>query len=333
MVRPTAIWNRDSILELLARELARAAREGSSLCVMLAGIDQFKSLNNQHGASQGDLVLGEIAKRLSALMRPYDHIGRYSTEQLLIVAPSCKPEDGLSLAEKLRESVAQSPVEVAGTGIRATISLAVVTSADLASGGEEEFVRELEKMQYKAEASGGNRVEAVRSIASERRPRPKRRHIRLSVVVAGALVVGIVVLFFVAPAWTCAPFLLGDILDTSELPPPLPANCVPTTEVPSEATLRTLEVQREARGLMLRGTVTCKIPVSPGARSSRARDQQWLDNIYAGGTLQYRRQVLIAASQDAPGGTLFTVEQCLMPWWKYIDQSGGQCWERLAFWK
>jgi hypothetical protein len=153
------------------------------------------------------------------------------------------------------------------------------------------------------------------------------------VVVAGTLVAGIVVLFFVAPAWTCAPFLLGDIFDTAELPPPLPANCAPTTEVPSEATLRALESQRKTRGLMLRGTVTCKIPASPGARSNRARDQQWLDNIYSGGTLQYRRQVLIAASQDAPGGTLFTVEQCLMPWWMYIDQSGGRCWEQLAFWK
>ncbi|MBZ5706922.1 MAG: GGDEF domain-containing protein [Acidobacteriia bacterium] len=333
MVRPTAIWNRDSILELLAREFARAAREGGSLCVMLAGIDQFKTLSSQHGESKSDLVLGEIAKRLSALMRPYDHIGRYSTEQLLIVAPSCKPESVTPLAEKLRAAVAQSPIEVSGTSIPVTITLALATSADFPSRNEDELLRELEKVQYQAEINGGNRVEPLRKAGPAPQVRPQRHRIRWSLVLAGVLVTGIVVLFLVAPSWTCAPFLLGDIFDTSELPAPLPANCVPTTEEPSEATLRSLESQREARGLVLRGRVTCKIPSSPGTRSSRARDQQWLDNIYAGGTLQYHRQVLIAASQDAPGGTLFTVELCLMPWWAYIDQSGGHCWDQFVFWK
>lgn len=333
MVRPTAIWNRDSIVELLAREFARSTREGGSLCVMLAGIDQFKTINSQHGSSQGDVVLGEIAKRLGGLMRPYDHIGRYSTEQLLIVAPSCKPENGMALAEKLREAVAQSPVEVSGTGIRATVSLALATSGDFSTDKQEELLRELEKAQYKAEGNGGNRVEPVSHATSPRRTRPQRRRIRGSLVLAGALAAAIVVLFLAAPSWTCAPFLLGDILDTSELPPPLPANCVPTSEAPSEVTLRSLESQREARGLALRGRVTCKIPSSPGARSNRVRDQQWLDNIYIGGTLQYHRQVLIAATQDTPSGTLITVEQCLMPWWKYVDQAGGHCWEQIEFWK
>lgn len=334
MVRPTAIWNRDSILELLAREFARAAREGGNLCVMLAGVDQFNTICSQHGESKSDLLLGEIAKRLSGLMRPYDHIGRYSPEQLLIVAPSCKPESITALAEKLREAVAQSPIEVSGTNIPATISLVLATTADSPSRNEDELLRELEKVQYQAESIGGNRVESLRKTTlPATQACPRRIRIRWRLVLAGVLLAGIVVLFLVAPSWTCAPFLLGDILDTNELPPPLPANCVPTTEAPSEATLRSLESQRTARGLVLRGRVTCKITLSPGARSSRARDQQWLDNIYVGGTLQYHRQVLIATSQDAPGGTLFTVELCLMPWWRYIDQSGGRCWEQLVFWK
>jgi diguanylate cyclase (GGDEF)-like protein len=334
MVRPTVIWNRDSILELLTRELARTAREGGDLAVMLAGIDQLQTINSGHGQAQGDLALAEIAKHLSALMRPYDHIGRYSAEQFLIVAPGCKPSNATPLAEKLREAVAQSPLEISGTSMRVTLSLALATAADSASRNQDELLRQLEKVLYRAEADGGNRVEPVRNSGpATPQTRRQRRHIRLPLVFTGALVLGIAVLFLFAPSWTCAPFLLGDILDTSELPPPLPANCVPTTEVPSEATLRSLESQREARGLVLRGTVTCKIPSSPAARSSRLRDQQWLDNIYAGGTLQYHRQVLIATSQDAPGGTLFTVELCLMPWWKYIDQAGGHCWDPFAFWK
>ena len=85
-------------------------------------------------------------------------------------------------------------------------------------------------------------------------------------------------------------------------------------------------------GLVLQETVTCKVS---STRASRAHslDPQWIQQMYVGGVLRYKRHVLIAATQEAPGGTLFMVEVCLMPWWKYVDQSGTDCWGQLAFWK
>jgi diguanylate cyclase (GGDEF)-like protein len=333
MNRPAAIWNRDSILELLARELLRTAREGGDLGVILAGIDQSRTINSEHGQAQGELVLGEVAKRLSGLLRPYDHVGRYSTEQLLIVAPGCKPGNVLPLAEKLRADLAESPLEISGTRIPVTVSLALATSADLPSQDEEAVLRELDQALYRAQVNGGNRVESVGKIKSTK---PRVNHwpdINIPLVLAGLLVAGVLAVFAFAPAWACAPFRLGDILDTSELPPPLPGNCQPTTETPSEATLQSLETQRQARGLMLQSTVTCKIVFPTGAHSKAQHDPHPLESLYPDGTIEYHRHVLIATSQDVPGGTLCTVELCLTPWWKYIDQSGDRCWDQLVFWK
>jgi hypothetical protein len=70
--------------------------------------------------------------------------------------------------------------------------------------------------------------------------------------------------------------------------------------------------------------VTCKIPSSSKARSSNSQEE-WLGNLYADGKLQYRRHVLITASQNVPGGKLFIVEQCLIPWWRYMTQSREYC--------
>ncbi len=144
------------------------------------------------------------------------------------------------------------------------------------------------------------------------------------------LVIGVV--FLVAPAWTCAPFRLSDLVDPGELPPPLPPNCTPTAEEPSEATMKALDSQREEMGLALQGTATCKVSES---RASRAHgiDPRWLQSLYIGGVLRFKRHVLIATTQDVPGGTLFTVERCLMPWWKYVDESGSDCWSQVEFWK
>jgi diguanylate cyclase (GGDEF)-like protein len=335
MNRPAAIWNRDSILELLNRERLRSAREGGPMGVMLAGVDQSRTIFSEQGQARGEAVLGEVAKRMSSLLRPYDHVGRYSTEQLLVVAPGCKPENLLPLAEKIREGVADFPIDASGTRVPVTVSLAVATAADgplHQDQDEEALLRELDKVLYRAQINGGNRVESLGKTKPEKPSVPSER-ISIPLLLAGLILLGILAVFVLAPAWACAPFRIGDIMDSSELPAPLPLNCLPTSDTPSDATIESLENQRQARGLILQSTVTCKILLPTGARASRMRDPHPLENLYPGGTIEYKRHILIAASQDVPGGTLCTVELCLVPWWKYIDQAGDRCWAQLEFWK
>ncbi|MGH9511937.1 MAG: GGDEF domain-containing protein [Terriglobales bacterium] len=320
----TPVWNRESILELLTRELARSESSGSSLTVILGGLDPAKGTNREPGENENNLVLSEIARRMSASVRRYDYVGRYTPQQFLILAPGWEPSQAKALAEKLKETVTESPVEISGTRNRATISLVLATAENFKSQNQREVLARMEMALGKELADGGDRVELLDSIP---RPTPrqfaKKRRIHLSWVLAGALVLGIAALIFLAPSWSCAPNLVGDILDSSELPPPLPENCVLTTERPAEAIIQSIEKQREAAGLELQGTVTCKVPSTTG-RSGNSQDQ-WLGSLYADGKLQYRRHVLLAASQNTRGGRLFTIEQCLVPWWQYIRQSQEYC--------
>lgn len=322
MARPTAIWNQDSVVELLTRELARSAREGGALSVMLAGIDA--------PAPPSDALLGEIAQRFSLLLRPYDHVGRYGADQLLIVVPGNGVEDVLPVAEKLRQSVAQSPFEVSGTSQPVTVSVAL---ADGTFRTADDLLRDLSGLRSRAQSLGGDRVESQRKLAAgSSRPLPRRR-VRLTLWIGAAILAGLVILAFASPSTLCAPLLLSDVFNSNELPPPLPADCVPTNEHPSDATVRSLDSQRAARELILEGTVTCKVASSGPKDRSVQIDQQWLDSIYLGGTMQYKRHILLATHESVKGGTLFTVEQCLMPWWTYVSQPQDRCWEGYEFWK
>jgi len=328
MARATAIWNQDSIVELLTRELARTAREGGDVSVMLAGIDSPR--NGTREPAQTDPVLSEVAKRFSSLLRTYDHVGRYGTNQLLVVIPGCTLNDVLPVAEKLRQAVAQTPLKIGDEALPITVSIAL---ADGKARGEEELLREASSLLYRAQTEGGNRVESGKKLAGTVTRAPARRKTHLSLIVAGVLLAGLVVLYFVAPSSLCAPFLLHDGLSASELPPPLPSDCAPTNERPSDAAMQSLESQRLARGLQLEGTVTCKITSSGPKDHSTQIDQQWLDSIYVNGTMQYKRHVLLAAHENVKGGTIFTVEQCVMPLWTYITQPQDRCWEAAEFWK
>ncbi len=334
MLRSTAIWNRDSILELLTRELARSVRENAHLTVMLVGIDQFQEISHEHGQSQAEAVVAEVAKRLTSTMRPYDHVGRYNTEQLLVVAPGYTLSDALPVAEKLRDAVVTLPITIARTDLRATVCISVASLDDSQFRDEDDLLRTLERVLYRTSLDGGNKVVAAGKLAEvTARIRPSRR-INLPLVIAGTLAVGFLALFFVAPAWTCAPFRVADIIDSSELPPPLPPDCFVTTDHPSHATLQVLDTQREAQGLAPQRTVTCKVHYPSGAagRAAHLRNEKWMDEVYSGGIIQYHRHVLLVASEDSASDTLFTVELSLMPWWKFVNGAGDKCWGQLAFW-
>ncbi len=325
-----AIWNHDSILELLTRELARTTREGRNLFLMLVGIDQIGD-SSKHSADETETILKEVAGRLSPCLLRYDHVGRYDKDRLLILALSCDEASALPLADRLRQAAEGL---VGPSGLHVTVSICLASSADFPLRKPEDILHYLEAVLYRAQSNGSNQVETVRTLNSaSAKPLTARRPVPVFVLSVLLLIVAIGVLFAVDPVSTCAPFRLRDVIEPGELPPPLPATCVPTSDSPSEATIQELDKRRRARGLLLQNTITCKIPSSSGARADRARDRQWLANFYADGTFQYRRHIFIAASEEVPGGTLFTVEQCLVPSWAYINQAGDACWDQYAFWR
>ena len=139
---PMPVWNRESIVELLTRELERSESSGANLAVILAGLDQ-PSTNRQPGEVQNNLLLPEIAKRFSGLLRRYDYIGRYNPRQLLILVPGWEPSKIASLAEKLRQAVAESRVAISGSEVEATMSFVSAVSADFESRINNEVLGQL----------------------------------------------------------------------------------------------------------------------------------------------------------------------------------------------
>jgi two-component system cell cycle response regulator len=153
-------WNRRVILDILKRESARAAREGTTMGVIMVDLDHFKHLNDSHGHLAGDAVIREASRRMEVALRPYDSLGRYGGEEFLIVLPGCESSDLLTVAERLRHALADDPVPIPSGMISMTASLgAAIGNGPSLDGGE--LIRIADEALYRAKRAGRNRVESA----------------------------------------------------------------------------------------------------------------------------------------------------------------------------
>jgi len=159
----TGLWNRASILDLF-HEAIRSCTGGAQVGVAIIDVDHFKRVNDEHGHAAGDAVLKELAKRLSAMLRRSDLLGRYGGEELLLVLtdPGDPP---IATVERLREAVCDLPFAVGARELPVTISVGVawVESGEALEGitvpatAQDAFDR-AEAALYEAKRSGRNRV-------------------------------------------------------------------------------------------------------------------------------------------------------------------------------
>lgn len=101
----TGLGNHRAFHEELSRELARAARHGHQLSVALVDLDDFKSVNDQHGHAHGDRVLIELARQLRA-GRAEDPAFRLGGDEFALLLPYSGRIEAARRLERIRTAVA-----------------------------------------------------------------------------------------------------------------------------------------------------------------------------------------------------------------------------------
>ena len=110
----TGLPNRRAWDEGLDRELARAERDETPLCIGLMDLDRFKLYNDDHGHQAGDRLLKEIAAAWRSELRTTDILARYGGEEFALALPGCDIADAAALVERLRAATPEHQTCSAG---------------------------------------------------------------------------------------------------------------------------------------------------------------------------------------------------------------------------
>lgn len=154
----TGIMNRRYFTERAEQEFARAAREGTSVALVMFDLDHFKRINDQYGHAAGDKVLRHVCDTCRTMVRQTSLFARIGGEEFVILLSPANQEGALLFAERLRAAVAAATVLVGADDVSVTISIGVAMR-DQADDTPDACLLRADQAMYAAKAGGRNRVE------------------------------------------------------------------------------------------------------------------------------------------------------------------------------
>jgi diguanylate cyclase (GGDEF)-like protein len=146
----TGLLNRRAFEGRARGEVARAARHGHPLSVLLVDVDGLKQVNDRAGHGAGDAALRRVAGAIREGIREFDAAGRWGGDEFVILAPHAGRDAAVALAERVRALAAVT--ETVSTGI-ATLEAGETMEA---------LIGRADVALYEAKRSGRNRVASAR---------------------------------------------------------------------------------------------------------------------------------------------------------------------------
>lgn len=157
----TNLANRALFADRVQHAVMRSIRGGSTIGVMFIDLDDFKTINDSLGHAAGDMVLQEVAQRLTAVVRPADTVARFGGDEFAILLDEVRDlQEVAEVAGRiLRELEVQLEIEGKQVYPRASIGICLGGS-EMGSLDAEELLRNADVAMYmaKRESQGGYSV-------------------------------------------------------------------------------------------------------------------------------------------------------------------------------
>jgi len=155
----TGLFNRRHLEDSLSRELHRARRGKSTLCIAMLDLDHFKKFNDTFGHQAGDLLLRELGQVLREKLRKSDIACRYGGEEFVIVMPDSSLADTCQRVEEIRMLVKKLEIRYGEQLLGAiTVSAGIAGTREYGGITIREFLHAADTALYAAKQAGRNRV-------------------------------------------------------------------------------------------------------------------------------------------------------------------------------
>ena len=152
----TGTLNRRGLDDAMQREIARAQRKRSPLCIAILDLDNFKKLNDTYGHQAGDDALVHLANVVRNTLRPTDTVARFGGEEFVIVFAETEVKQAVEVMKRLQRELTKKFFLHDNERLLITFSAGVAALKDGES--QEAVLARADKAMYQAKLQGKNRV-------------------------------------------------------------------------------------------------------------------------------------------------------------------------------
>ncbi|MDD2713106.1 MAG: cache domain-containing protein, partial [Simplicispira sp.] len=158
----TNLPNRRLLLDRLQQALATSRRTQHQGALIFIDLDNFKLVNDTLGHDKGDLLLQEMAQRLSACVRAGDTVARLGGDEFVVVLENLSTHirkaanQAEAVSEKVLLSLARS-LHLAGHELQTSCSIGVVLFTD-GNASADDLMKHADLAMYQAKEAGRNTV-------------------------------------------------------------------------------------------------------------------------------------------------------------------------------
>jgi diguanylate cyclase (GGDEF)-like protein len=152
----TGLFNRRHLNAMLPNEITLALQNNTTVGIIMADIDHFKSINDKYGHKAGDLMLQAFAEIFKKSVRAADFVCRYGGEEFVLVMPGVSVNNLERCAEEIRIRCQALHLAYEAQELFTTISLGLAVYPLHGSDGDEVLVH-ADQALYKAKQTGRNR--------------------------------------------------------------------------------------------------------------------------------------------------------------------------------
>lgn len=149
----TLLFNHQTFIMMLEKELEFARRKHTPLTLLMADIDNFKRINDQRGHQHGDRVLIQVARILKQHLRAMDIAGRYGGEEFIVAFPDTDSKMAIEIAERIRRRI-EFTYE---NDDRITVSMGMVNYPQV-NGSIHDLIESADQALYQAKHEGKNQL-------------------------------------------------------------------------------------------------------------------------------------------------------------------------------
>ena len=161
----TGLANRTLFMERLEEALHHVGRRSATVALLFIDLDRFKLVNDHADHSAGDLVLQEMAKRMTAMTRGVDVVARFGGDEFVAFAEVDHEDDALEMAERIRRGLSE-PIDLGNAQVEVTSSIGVVVTSD-GTSPPALLLRDADNAMYDAKRAGRDQVIMYRTNARD----------------------------------------------------------------------------------------------------------------------------------------------------------------------